>query len=345
MFCNNCKSARPENEAPCPNCGAPSSLLGQYQTQGWGTASPVSTAWNASATSFNQQWNNQEAQPPPGTQPSFYNGQSWPQNSDFQNQPMAQQTPWGISMTAPGDQQGQDLQSLLPVPYTGNAQQGNQQGQMQMVPFQQSMLPAIPDEQAETVYVPPMYTKPRPIIPRYRIISGMLSVLIVTLLLCGGGAYYAQSKGLFATIGRMIGTAPPPNVNSASAHTIPDPPQQSAVPGPAIAIIPAATTTLFIDQNSLTPREQDKIFQVGATFYVTYSAKVPQAGNIIVKWYMNGQHYKDNVSPLIDPKNKPSINAALPMAYAIAASGMVELYWQKQGGTPQLAQRLYFAVR
>src|ERR1700681_702155 len=98
MFCNNCKSARPENEAPCPNCGAPSSLLGQYQTQGWGTASPVSTAWNASATSFNQQWNNQEAQSPPGSQHSFYNDQSWPQTPGFQNQPMPQQSPWGVSM-------------------------------------------------------------------------------------------------------------------------------------------------------------------------------------------------------------------------------------------------------
>ena len=343
MFCNNCKSARPVNEAPCPNCGAPSSLLGQFQTEGWGAANPVSTAWNASATSFNQQWNKQEPQFSPGSQPSFYTGQAWPQNPGFQNQPIPQQPSWGVSMTAPAQnqQQGQAAPSLLPVPYTGNTQQE----QMQLVPFQQSLLPALPGEQAETVYVPPMYTKPRPIIPRYRIFSGILSVLIVSLLLCGGGAYLAQSKGLFTTIGRMVGAVPLPNVNAASTHNVPDPPQVSAVPGAASAIIPSATTTLFIDQNSLTPREQDKIFQVGTTFYVTYSAKATRPGNVIVKWYMNGQYYKDNVSPLINPKNKPSINAALPMAYAIAASGMVELYWQDQGGTPQLAQRLYFAVR
>ncbi len=343
MFCNYCKSARPENEAPCPSCGAPSSLLGQFQTEGWGTEGPVATAWNASAPSFNQQWNNQEPQFPPGSQPSFYTGQSWPQNPGFQNQPMSQQPSWGISMTAPA--QGQGAQSLLPVPYTGNAQEGNQQEQMQLVPFQQQMLPALPGEQAETVYVPPMYTKPRPIIPRYRIISGMLSVLIVSLLLCGGGVYLGQSKGLFTTIGRMIGTTLPPNVSAASAHNIPDPPQQSEVPGPASAIIPSATTTMFIDQNSLTPREQDKIFQVGTTFYVTYSAKAPKPGNVIIKWYMNGQHYKDSVSPLIDPKVKPLVNGAQPMVYAIAAPEVAEIYWQNQGGALQLAQKLYFVVR
>ena len=99
---------------------------------------------------------------------------------------MSQQPSWGIAMTAPTQgQQEQGAQSLLPVPYTGNAQEGNQQGQMQLVPFQQQMQLALPGEQAETVYVAPMYTKPRPIIPRYRIFSGILSILIVALLVCG----------------------------------------------------------------------------------------------------------------------------------------------------------------
>ncbi len=116
---------------------------------------------------------------------------------------MPQQQPWGTYAVPPMQEQQQNPQSLLPVPYTGNVQDGNQQASMQLVPFQQ-MIPAIPGEQAETVYVPPMYTKPRPIIPRYRIISGMFSVLIVSLLLCGGGVYYAQSHGTFNALARML---------------------------------------------------------------------------------------------------------------------------------------------
>lgn len=347
MFCNNCKSARPENEAPCPNCGAPSSLLGQYQAGGWGTAKPVSTAWNASATSFNQQWNDQNPQNFPGAQPSSYAGQSWSQQAGFQAQPMAQQPPWGVAMTAPTQgQQGQGAQSLLPVPYTGNAQDGNQQEQMQLIPFQQQMQLAIPGEQAETVYVPPMYTKPRPIIPRYRIFSGILSVLIVALLVCGGGAYLAQSNGLFTKIGLLMGTALPPNTGALAAQKIPDPPVMSAVPGPALAIIPSATTTMFVDPKSLTPREQDKIFQVGVPFYVTFSVKPPKMGNVLIKWYMNGQYYTStlNDKPL-DPKKDAMQKGSVQITYYVPATGIAEVYWVGQGENPQLGLKLYFSVR
>ncbi|MBA2394446.1 MAG: hypothetical protein H0V70_17085 [Ktedonobacteraceae bacterium] len=326
MFCNYCKSARPENEAPCPNCGAPSSLLGQFQGGNQGTGEPVSTAWNASAISFNQQWNNNQI-------PQF--SPSWQQNAGSQPQPIPQQ--WGMPT------QAQQPQSLLPVPYTGNAQEENQQPSMQMIPFQH-MVPALPDEQAETVYVPPMYTKPRPIIPRYRIISGMLSVLIVSLFVCGGGAYYAQSNGLLTNVERMVGAVRPANVAASSARNIPDPPQQSAIPGPASNVITAATTTLHMIGN--TPREQDTVIPVGTPFYVTFSAKPPKQGNIMVKWYMNGQYYKSTPSQkTIDPKQDPTVNGFVTMTYIIPATGVAELYWVTQGQTPQLAQKLYFSVK
>ena len=337
MFCNYCKLARPENEEPCPNCGAPSSLLGQFPGGGRGAGEPVSTAWNASATSFNQQWNNNQM---PQFSPSSNAQPSWQQSPGSQAQSMPQQA-WGM----PVQEQQQNPQSLLPVPYTGDAQESNQQTPMQMVPFQQ-MIPALPNEQAETVYVPPMYTKPRPIIPRYRIISGIFSVLIVSLFLCGGGVYYAQSKGMLTNVERMIGAIRPPNVSAASAQPIPDPPLQSAVAGPASIIIPAATTTLYIDQTSFTPREQDKILQVNVPFYVTFSAKPPKAGNIIVKWYMNGQFYRTTPSQTtINPKQAATINGSVKMTYVIPATGIAEIYWVGQGENPQLAQKLYFSVR
>jgi hypothetical protein len=347
MFCNYCKSARPENEAPCPNCGAPSSLLGQFLGEGRGVGEPVSTAWNASATSLNQPWNNQI----PQFSPSSYAQPSWQQNPGSQAQPMPQQA-WGMPAQEqqqqwgmPVQEQQQNPQSLLPVPYTGGAQESNQQTPMQMVPFQQ-MIPALPNEQAETVYVPPMYTKPRPIIPRYRIISGMLSVLLVSVFLCGGGIYYAQSNGTLTNIERMIGAIRPPNVNAAAAPNIPDPPQQSAVAGPASIIIPAATTTLYIDQKSFAPREQDKILQVNVPFYITFSAKPPKAGNIIIKWYMNGRFYRSTPSQTtINPKQAATVNGFVKMTYVIPATGIAEIYWVGQGENPQLAQRLYFSVR
>jgi hypothetical protein len=341
MFCNNCKSARPENEAPCPNCGAPSSLLGNFQGGSWGTGEPVSTAWNASATSFNQQWNTNQA--PQFPSPPAYGMPPWQQqNPGFQEQP--QQQAWGAYAANPGQEQQQNPQSLLPVPYTGNAQNGNQQTPMQLIPFQQ-MIPAIPGEQAETVYVPPMYTKPRPIIPRYRIISGMLSVLIVSLFLCGGGIYYAQSHGTLTALARMVGTVRPPDVNTSQAQQIPDPPLQSVIPGPASAIIPSATTTLFIDPKTYAPREQDKILQVNVPFYVTFSTKPLKSGIVFIKWYMNRQFYTETPGKTINPKQDFSDNGYVKMTYVIPATGIAEIYWVGQGQAPQLGQTVYFSVR
>jgi hypothetical protein len=343
MFCNYCKSARPESEAPCPNCGAPSSLLGQFLGEGRGAGEPVPTAWNASATSFNQQWDGSQV---PQFSPSSYAQPSWQQNPA----PQAQQ-PWGMPAQEqqqqwgmPAQEQQQNPQSLLPVPYTGGAQESNQQTPMQMVPFQQ-MIPALPNEQAETVYVPPMYTKPRPIIPRYRIISGMLSVLIVSVFLCGGGIYYAQSHGTLTALARMVGTVRPPDVITSSAQTIPDPPQQSVVLGPASAIISSATTTLSIDPQYNIPREQDKILQVGVPFYVTFIVKPLKPGNVLIKWYMNKHFYTNTLGKTINPKQNLTNNGSIKMTYVIPATGIAELYWVGQGQAPQLAQTLYFSVR
>ena len=338
MFCNYCKSARPENEAPCPYCGSPSSLLGQTQAGSWGTAGPVSTTWGGPATPSNEPWNDQGSR------------------FSFGSPAMSQQQVWGsYSMTQVQEQPGVQQsarQSLLPIPYQENAQTGYQgypQNQMQLVPMQNGsqMLPAIPDEMGaqESIYVPPMYTKPRPIIPAYRIISGFLSVLIMAVLLCGGSVYYAKATGKFTGLQRLIGTKPPAPVSAAPAPQIPDPPNKVDT-GPAVNIITAAATTAHVDPNNLTPRQSDQIFQVNVPFYVTYSARPPKPGHIIIKWYMNNQHYIDTISDkTIDPKTQPSISGDAKMVYSVPAEGKVELYWSDQAGTETLAQTLYFAVR
>ncbi len=234
--------------------------------------------------------------------------------------------------------------SMLPIPYQGTGQVGYQQ--MQLVPVQnrEQMLPALPEEQGESIYVPPIYTKPRPIIPRYRIISGFLSVLIMAVLLCSGSVYYAKATGKLTTIQRFLGTALPPNVNAPPSANIPDPPNK-VDQGPGINIITAAATTSQVDAN-FTPRQADQIFKVGVPFYVTYSAKPPRRGNIVIKWYMNGNHYLDTINTrLIDPKAQPSINGDAKMTYSVPAEGTVELYWSDQNGKQIFAQRLYFAVR
>ncbi len=261
MFCNSCKSARPENEASCPNCGAPSSLLGQ-RAEG----EPVAATWNASTPSIDQHMS------------------------------------------------------------------------MQLVPVAQQQF-AIP----ETVYIPPMYTKPRPVIARSRIINGILSILVMSLLLCAGSVYYANASGKVTAIQHLLGIIPPANIRTTKSAQIADPPDKVDW-GPAQKIIPIATTTLHVDPKSLTPRERDTIFQIGVPFYVTFTVIPPKLGSVVILWDMNGHFYYRSVNS-IDPKSHPFSNGDVQMTYFVATEGTAELDWVDASGKSQLAQRLYFAVR
>jgi hypothetical protein len=213
-------------------------------------------------------------------------------------------------------------------------------GSLQLMSAQsiEELLPALPEAEG-TIYVPPMYTQPRAIIPRYRAISGLLSVLIVTLLLCSGGIYYAQASGKLAVLQQLYGAAPPPpSLKAAAQPNIPDPPAKPDY-GPAYAIIPSATTTASISPQSDIALQPTQLFAVNQKFYVTYSVQRPKTdGTVTIKWYMDKLLFQSATSKTI--KANSTINGDAQQVYLRATSGMVELYWNNQ-----LAQRLYFVVR
>src|SRR5579859_1897172 len=164
----------------------------------WVGASPVPTTPDQSLQGLSgseQQWGG------PVPQINFDKGMpmssapnaSWPQMSPATaNQSMSAWPDNGAERPAAS-------QALLPVIYQEPQANDMRQGTvaLQLISQQaiEHLLPEIA-EIPETVYVPPLFTNPRPLTPRYRIISGTLSVLIVALLLCGGVGYYAQASGM-----------------------------------------------------------------------------------------------------------------------------------------------------
>jgi hypothetical protein len=386
MFCTYCKAARPDTEVPCPNCGAPSPLLGS-QNSSWGAGgagNPGAMSWGNTAapgapgTSFRDQWEQQQVpqpsfdnafaanksswQPPSGQlgfaqpwqQPSGQLGaaQSW-QQQDFDQVPMpswqqpSEQLSPSQSWQQPGaqDQQKSGPQSLLPVPYEGGTALepvGRQSTiSLQLVPEQaiSHLLPAEPLPVPDIVHVAPMYTKPRPIIPKRRIINGLLSVIIVTLLLCSGAGYYAKASGIWDSAVRMYtGEAPLSNVTQPNV-TIPDPPASKS--GPAQQFIPSVATATRLNQDKQIIEKQN-IFTPGQTFYLTFSVQPTQGqtGTVTAKWYTNDHFYiAKNSDPVkYDPTKIDYI--VMDMRIDQPASGRVELYWNGQ-----LAQTYYFAVR
>ena len=382
MFCTYCQKNRPDNEAPCPNCGAASPLRGQMSIGNWGTPEENSGSWNnAGAGSFswggqvpNAQWdqvpqlsfdapnasnmtnNNGWAsfappspdnpwQSPP--QASFAAPEAPPQwgqvaQSPFQQQdaqPQQYSPAWG----AP-EQQGQEgaAQSMLPVPYQGqNGLQLNQAQDASLPMLMQppttlaELAPSLPES---SVYVPPTFTKPRPLIPRYRIFSGMLSLLIVALAACGGLAYFAKTNSTINTLARTFTGAPPSQAMSPAGVNLPDP-KVDPDHGPAYNTIPVAALSSRIDQKNKTPLQPTQTFTTNQVFYLTFTLPNPQNGSVTTKWYMNNAFYRNG--PLTTVKQSDqALNASINMAYATPAEGSVEIYWNGQ-----LAQRLFFVVR
>jgi hypothetical protein len=238
-------------------------------------------------------------------------------------------------------------QSLLPVPYeNGNAVQpfGRQSTiSLQLVP-EHALQDLIPIDQTapETVYVPPMYTKPRPIVPRYRIISGLLSVIIMALIACSGAGYYAKTSGVLAKTTQFVTGAPVKDL-PISSNGVQDPPEQTSKDfGPAYNAIPSATTALIIDKNNV-PRERVRVFKTGQPFYLTFSVQAPDGGKggiVHTKWYTDGKYYTDITSGKDPIKPGEIRSGSIQMHFTAPLSGRVELYWNDQ-----FAQRLYFAVK
>lgn len=323
MLCPTCNAFRPVNNAPCPRCNAPSPLVGET---GNGYQVPSASAtWGGPIT------------PPPDS--------GWtnlaPQGS-FRGE-TNDNTLWGQVMapravTGPLQQQ---QSSLLPMPYQGGMASpqpvlkvmspnlptiytGGQEG---------ALVPAIPGEEGP-IYVPPMYTKPRAIIPSYRAISGLISVFIVFALLCAGAGYYAKVTGKLAFLHFIYGDARPNNIITGPPRTLPIP-QTAPVYGSASMIINSATTASKIDAATAQPLNPTNQFKVGDTIYLTYSVHPRSPGTVIARWYTNNNFYQQSTPLLI----KDAASGYIQIQYLQPVEGIVELYWNDQ-----LAIRLFFVV-
>jgi hypothetical protein len=202
-------------------------------------------------------------------------------------------------------------------------------------PSLQGLLPALPED---AVYVPPMYTAPRPIIPRYRVISGLISFVIVMLLVCGGMGYFARSSGMLHNLRVWAAGGPPKNQTSTQAQTIPDP-KDAPDKGPAYDMIPSATTTTKVNQNNA-PQDQARIFKPGQHFFLAYTVLSPkEKGTVTLKWYTNGKLYT-TLTKDVEPKDGQNYQAYVEIAFAQPAEGKVEIFLNDK-----MAQTLYFAIR
>ncbi len=337
MLCSYCKVPRIANEAACPNCGALSPLLEapigniREQTTEAAIDKPRPNIFSKAAPRFQRQDASAASRP---QQLNFsdtgYSGSS---------EPWAPKTHTTTSIQAqPVEPQSTDQrQALLPVPYQQiPPAMGQTTMSLQLIPDQvvEHLLPAIPD----VVYVPPIYTEPRPITPKYQAISSLVSLILVTLLLCGGSVYYANATGKLAFLHQFFADTRPPNIQTKQT-TFPDPPSKIDI-GPAYTIIPSAATALRIDPKTNFVITPINVFSPGQPFYLAFSVISPtNDGRVYTKWYTNNQYFTTVQSKALI-KAHSNESGSVSITYPQAAEGSVEIYWNDQ-----LAQRLYFVVR
>ena len=325
MLCPFCNAFRPANNAPCPQCNAPSPLVvnagGQDQTQA------PATSWGGPITpASGNAWGNQV--PQGSLQGGVNDNALWGQLMAPQPSP---------------DQLQQQYPSILPVQYQAGMNMPQQALKVTSSSLpavragneHASMLPALPEVE-EPVHIPAMYTKPRAIIPPYRAISGLISVIIVSLLLCTGAGFYAKATGKLAFLHMLYGDARPDNINTAQNTILPTP-QAMPTFGQASQIINSAATASKIDQATAQPQVPANQFTVGDTIFLTYSVHPPNKsqGVVTARWYTNNSFYQVSTSTTI----KDASSGYFPIQYLQPAEGKVELYWNGQ-----LAVTLFFVV-
>jgi|GEM_PF-528026 len=198
-----------------------------------------------------------------------------------------------------------------------------------------SLLPALPDQE-EPVYIPPLYTKPRPIIPRYRAVSGMLSVLIVFTLLCGGAGYFAQVTGKLTPLEKFLGFYNAPAMTTGQ-QALPVPSTEQT-PGPANNIVYSVGLGTSVDKNSGQVTTYVNQFTVEQTIHIVCSLNITAPGTLKVKWYTNNNY--DTSSVQTTPPNKTgSYTAGFTIAFATPAQVRADVYWNDK-----LADTLFLVV-
>lgn len=349
MLCPSCKTTRPANQAPCPFCRAASPLV----SNAWGEQQLASSgSWSEQQLASSGSWGGPVTDEGDGmSDQSAFPSSPW-QNSSNAAQQMAFPTAaqqgssfWSQQASAPDDPASGHAsgQSLLPVPYREQISPDSRALMAIQQPFPpinqgfNPLLPALPDgDQAGPVYVAPMYTKPRPIIPRYRAISGLLSVVIVFALLCSGAGYYAQVTGKLTFLEKFFGVYSPPAIAS-TGKLLPTPSLQQT-PGPAAANISSAIISNSKNTDAARGIVANEVnnFKVGDIIYIVCTFSNAQPGTIMVKWYSGTILYQKQTSSTRDSGGN---GAEFQIVYAQPAEGKAEIYWNNQ-----LATTLLFVV-
>ena len=231
----------------------------------------------------------------------------------------------------------------------------------QIMPMPQGAgLPALPgqpetdeDERAlgirRPAYIPVTSGKPKRKIRTWRVVSGVLSVMLVCIAACGATAFFGKDR-LFGILPPIIQTRLTPAVYDFSQVPV----TPVSTPGPAAKYIVNVVTARSVDSN-FAPIDITSHFPVGSQVHLVIQVRNLTAGEkhtVSVYWFVNGIDTQVSRGPgKTDVEVKDNSNVHLALQYPTTGVGMAKIYWDRpandkgdSASDPSLAQTIYFAV-
>ncbi|MEO7003309.1 MAG: hypothetical protein ABI068_15960, partial [Ktedonobacterales bacterium] len=204
-------------------------------------------------------------------------------------------------------------------------------------------------------YIPATSEKRKRKLSSWRVVSGVLSVMLVCVASCGAAGFLGQRQ-----IAKLI-QGPIKTVNTPATIDFSQVPATPiGTPGPAANVVKSAVTALGVD-NKYNPVNVTSHFSVDATVYVVVrlvGVPAKTTNTLSIGWYIKGPAGFQNIDPTgtldqtIPPQTVSTFNAYFSLPFHQPGVGMAKIYWDKQQGDagsaatdPALAQTILFAVQ
>ncbi len=183
-----------------------------------------------------------------------------------------------------------------------------------------------------------------------RVLSGVLSILLVTVGVCGGLGFLGQQqirKVLSGPLGKIVVS---PTVNMSEVPVTP-----VSTAGPSGKIVTSAVTAQGIDKD-FNAVDVTSYFTVNSTVYVVVNivgASQTGSNTLTCRWFLDDIDYnlKSGTSVAVQPSKTNNFHGYCGLPYYQTGNGMVKIYWDKpnsdSGDAPNdkyLAQTIRFGI-